>query len=51
MQLYMIRLIQLSQSEFIGYDKLSNDSKVTVLTTEEDVVEALSEGDKGNSYR
>ena len=24
-------------SEFVGYDKLSNDSKVTVLTTEEDV--------------
>ena len=34
-------------SEFVGYDKLRNDSKVTVLTTEEDVVEALSEGDKG----
>ena len=34
-------------SEFVGYDKLKNDSKVTVLTTEEDVVEALSEGDKG----
>ena len=34
-------------SEFVGYDKLKNESKVTVLTTEEDVVEALSEGDKG----
>ena len=34
-------------SEFVGYDKLKNDSKVTVLSTEEDVVEALSEGDKG----
>ena len=34
-------------SEFVGYDKLKNDSKVTVLTTEEDVVEAFSEGDKG----
>ena len=34
-------------SEFVGYDELKNDSKVTVLTTEEDVVEALSEGDKG----
>lgn len=34
-------------SKFVGYDKLSNTSKVTVLTTEEDVVEALSEGDKG----
>ena len=32
-------------SEFVGYDKLKNDSKVTVLTTEEEVVEALSEGD------
>ena len=34
-------------SEFVGYDKLKNESKVTVLTTEDDVVEALSEGDKG----
>ena len=34
-------------SKFVGYDKLSNTSKVTVLTTEEDVVDALSEGDKG----
>ncbi len=34
-------------SAFVGYDKLSNESKVTVLTTETDVVEALSEGDKG----
>ena len=25
----------------------TNDSKVTVLTTEEEVVDALSEGDKG----
>ena len=34
-------------SKFVGYDKLKNESVVTVLTTEEDVVEALSEGDKG----
>jgi alanyl-tRNA synthetase len=34
-------------STFVGYDKLVNESKVTVLTTETDVVEALSEGDKG----
>ncbi len=34
-------------SKFVGYDKLNNTSKVTVLTTEEDVVDALSEGDKG----
>ena len=34
-------------SKFVGYDKLNNTSKVTVLTTEEDVVDALYEGDKG----
>jgi alanyl-tRNA synthetase len=34
-------------STFVGYDKLVNESKVTVLTTESEVVEALSEGDKG----
>ena len=34
-------------SKFVGYDKLNNTSKVTVLTTEEEVVDALSEGDKG----
>ena len=34
-------------SKFVGYDKLENHSHVTVLTTEEEVVEALSEGDKG----
>ncbi len=34
-------------SVFIGYDKLVNTSKITVLTTENEVVEALSEGDKG----
>jgi alanyl-tRNA synthetase len=34
-------------SVFVGYDKLVNESKVTVLTTEEELVDALSEGDKG----
>ena len=34
-------------SKFVGYDKLTNNSKVTVLTTETEVVEALSEGNKG----
>ena len=34
-------------SSFVGYDKLTNQSKVSVLTTEESVVEALSDGDKG----
>ena len=34
-------------SAFVGYDKLSFSSKVTVLTTEDAVVQALSEGDSG----
>ena len=34
-------------SEFVGYDKLSNEAKVLVLTTEEEIVDALTEGDKG----
>ena len=34
-------------SSFVGYDKLTNQSKVSVLTTEENVVEALSDGDRG----
>ena len=34
-------------SVFVGYDKLTNESEITVLTTEEEVVDALSEGDKG----
>ncbi len=34
-------------SHFVGYDKLENESEVTVLTTETEIVEALSEGDKG----
>ena len=31
-------------STFVGYDKLTNESEITVLTTEEEVVDALSEG-------
>ena len=34
-------------SEFIGYDNLSVTSKVSVLTTETELVEALSEGEVG----
>lgn len=34
-------------SAFVGYDKLTNESEVTVLTTQDSVVEALSEGDRG----
>ena len=34
-------------SEFVGYDRLSHTSKVSALTTETAVVEALTEGDNG----
>lgn len=34
-------------SKFVGYDKLQNQSKVTVLTTETELSQALSEGERG----
>jgi alanyl-tRNA synthetase len=34
-------------SEFVGYDSLENVSAVSALTTENEVVEALSDGDRG----
>lgn len=34
-------------TEFMGYDKLSVDSRITVLTTEEEIVEALTDGQRG----
>jgi alanyl-tRNA synthetase len=34
-------------TEFVGYENLSYTSKVTVLTTETELVEALSDGEKG----
>ena len=34
-------------SEFVGYDRLAHTSKVSALTTETAVVEALAEGDNG----
>ncbi|MGN0352843.1 MAG: alanine--tRNA ligase [Roseburia sp.] len=34
-------------TEFVGYDKLTADSKVSVLTTETELVEALSDGEIG----
>lgn len=37
-------------SVFVGYDRLSCDSKVTVLTTEDEIVEALSDGEKGTIF-
>ena len=34
-------------SKFVGYEHLNYESKVTVLTTEEEIVDALSDGEKG----
>ncbi|MCB7321143.1 alanine--tRNA ligase [Lacrimispora sp. 210928-DFI.3.58] len=34
-------------TEFVGYDKLTADSTITVLTTEDEIVEALTDGQKG----
>ena len=34
-------------TEFVGYDRLVHDSKVTVLTTETELVEALTDGQVG----
>ena len=34
-------------SKFVGYDKLVNDSKILVLTTEDEIVEALTDGQNG----
>ena len=37
-------------SEFLGYDKLSYESDITVLTTETEVVDAVSDGDKATIF-
>ena len=34
-------------TEFVGYDNLTFDSKITVMTSETDLVEALSDGETG----
>ncbi len=34
-------------SEFVGYDRLIHDSKISVLTTEEELVSALTDGQVG----
>ena len=34
-------------SEFVGYDRLIHESEITVLTTETELAEALSDGEKG----
>ncbi len=37
-------------SVFVGYDKLAHESKVTVVTTETEVAEALSDGQAGTIF-
>ncbi len=34
-------------TEFVGYDRLTHASKIVVLTTEEELVEALTDGERG----
>ena len=34
-------------TKFVGYDRLVHDSKITVLTTEDEIVEALTDGQRG----
>lgn len=34
-------------TEFVGYDSLSHTSEITVLTTEEELVQALTDGENG----
>ncbi|MDE6957487.1 MAG: alanine--tRNA ligase [Lachnospiraceae bacterium] len=37
-------------SVFVGYDKLAHESKVTVVTTETEIAEALSDGQAGTIF-
>jgi alanyl-tRNA synthetase len=37
-------------TEFVGYEQLAFESKITVLTTESDLVEALTEGENGTVF-
>ena len=37
-------------TEFVGYDKLADESEITVLTTDTEVVEALTDGQTGTIF-
>ncbi len=37
-------------TEFVGYDRLTAESEVTVLTTEDELADALSDGEKGTIF-
>ena len=45
--LYNDQLDAALETEFVGYDNLTFDSKITALTTETEVVDALSDGENG----
>ncbi len=37
-------------SEFVGYDRLTHESKITVMTTETEITEALTDGQVGTIF-
>lgn len=37
-------------TEFVGYDRLTHDSEITVLTTETEIAEALTDGESGTIF-
>ena len=37
-------------TEFVGYDRLTDESNITVLTTESEIVEMLGEGENGTIF-
>ena len=37
-------------SRFVGYETLTHESKITVVTTEKEIVEALSDGERGTIF-
>lgn len=37
-------------TEFVGYDNLTYSSEITVMTTETEIVEALSDGEIGTIF-
>ena len=46
----MMRSIRPLQLTFVGYDRFCHDSEVTVLTSETEIVEALTDGEAGTVF-
>lgn len=44
---YISPSIRVITTEFIGYDRLTAESEISVLTTEDEIVEALTDGQTG----